>query len=310
MLRYIFIGGTNRGYKLLKVLLEKNFVPLSAFILKEDDHETLKYSGKISEILTGRNIPFTIKKKLSGKDYDEIKKTDLDFIIIYGWRTLIDTSINENIKYGMIAAHQSLLPEYRGFAPAQWVIINGEKETGVTLFQISEGEVDSGKIFSQKRISIDPDEYAQQLDEKIIKASIDLYLEFFEAADKGKITLTEQDETKATYACKRIPEDGKINWEDSSLKIYNLVRALAYPYPGAYCTMNDNTYLIRRARLGDDNDKKFAGNIPGRVIKIKPDGIEVLCGEGTLFITEWESKSDGKVSCPSESVKSITTTLL
>lgn len=309
MSKFIFIGGTNRGYELLKALLKKKYIPKSAVILKEDEHERLKYSEKISGMLIKNKIPFTIKKKLEKKDYDKIRKIVPDFILVYGWRTLIDIKISRHVKYGIIAAHQSLLPEYRGFAPVQWVIINGEKETGVTLFQISKGEPDSGKIFFQKKIPIGSDEYAAEIDKKIIKASIELFLTLFESVKKGQITFTRQDETKATYACRRVPDDGKINWGDTSKNIYNLIRALAHPYTGAFCKYNENTYLIRRAKLGDSNQKRIAGKIPGRVFKIRQDGIEVLCGEGTIFISEWENKSDGIVSCPSKEVKSITATM-
>lgn len=309
MHRFTFIGGTFRGYCLLEALFEKGYKPVSGVILKEDDHEILKYSDKISELLKSHNIPHSIKKKLSPDDYEQIKKIKPDFIIVFGWRTLIDTDISRNLKYGLIAAHFSLLPKYRGFAPAQWAVINGEKETGVTLLQITEGEADSGKIVSQRKIAIDADEYISELDEKLINISVELYFDFFKAIDVGKITFTEQDESAATYACKRIPEDGKINWNDSAYKVYNLIRALASPYPGAFCFYKENSYSIRKAKLGDDNKKKYSGNIPGRVIKIKPEGIEVLCGEGTLFIYEWENMNDGKVSNPSDVIKSITSTL-
>jgi methionyl-tRNA formyltransferase len=144
----------------------------------------------------------------------------------------------------------------------------------------------------------------------MIDVTIEMVLEFFKALEVDKITYTEQDESQASYACKRVPEDGKINWHDKSQNIYNLIRALAYPYQGAFCHFEKNGYIIRRARIGDDNKKKYSGSIPGRVIKIKADGIEILCGEGSLFISEWENMTDGRVSSPSEEIKSISSTLL
>jgi predicted nucleotidyltransferase len=101
MKKFSFIGGTNRGYELLKVLLDRKIIPEVAFILKEDDHELERYSEKISAMLTQHSIPHSIKKKLLPEDYQQIESSDLDFIIVYGWRTLIDTrkSVTSNSEW-------------------------------------------------------------------------------------------------------------------------------------------------------------------------------------------------------------------
>jgi len=309
MTKYAFIGGTIRGYLLLKELLDQNRIPVYAVILKEDEHEEEKYSILLSELLKNNNIPFSVKKKLDDDDYKVIKESGLDFVIVSGWRTLIDTDINKYIKEGIIASHYSLLPEYRGFAPTQWAIINGEKVTGVTLFKIEEGDADSGKVFAQRKVEINFNDYAYDVDLKNIKCAIELYLEYFEKFENGKIKYFEQDKSKATYTCKRTPEDGKIEWSKSSIEIYNLIRALAFPYPGAFCFYKDQCFHIRKAELGRNNEKKFAGKIPGRVAGIYNEGIEVLCGEGTILLVEWEDKTLKKTNCPSDVVKSLTSTL-
>lgn len=308
-MRFAFIGGTRIGYEIITVLLQKRIIPEFAVILKEDEHEAEKFSDEISKLLVQHNINFSVKKKLSGSDYEKFKQSDLDFAIVSGWRTIIDTEAVDYFKFGMIAAHPSLLPKYRGFAPVNWVIIKGEKETGVTLFLIGKGEADSGKIISQKKISIMQDEYAIDLFTKVTKVTIDSYLEFFENYKSGKVEYREQDETEVTYACKRIPDDGRIDWNKSSDEIYNLIRGTAYPYPGAFCFFENKCYHIRKASTGPGNSKKFAGCIPGRVINVFPEGIEVLCSVGTVLIKEWEDKLSKKIFCPSEIVKSIKCTL-
>ncbi|MDQ3021263.1 MAG: methionyl-tRNA formyltransferase [Bacteroidota bacterium] len=308
-IEFAFIGGTNRGYKLIEALIEKEFIPKFAIILKEDEHEQVKYSDKISGLLNKNQIVNSIKKKLTETEYNKIQESNLDFVIVSGWRTLINTKVSRYIKFGLIAAHHSLLPKYRGFAPTQWAIINGETETGVTLFLINEGEADSGKIIAQEKTPILFEDYAIDLDNKLINCTIKLFLEFFVNYQKKKIVLTKQNESDATYTCKRTPQDGRINWSKNSLEVYNFIRALAHPFTGAFCEYNNNLFYIRRARLGDNNNKNFAGNIPGRVIKINPDGIEVLCGNGTILITEWENKIISVVNCPSENIKSINSTL-
>ncbi len=309
MIRFSFIGGTKRGFKLIENLLEKNYVPLSAVILREDEHETEKYSENISQLMLKHGIPYSVKRKLAEKDYEMLGNSGLDFVIVTGWRSMIDTKVNDFIKSGFIAAHQSLLPKYRGFAPSQWAMINGETETGITLFRINKGEVDSGKIISQRKVEIRFEDYAADVDEKAIECIKEMYLEFFENYKNGIVTFTEQVEAEATYTCKRIPEDGNIIWDQDSMNVYNFIRALAHPYPGAFSFHRDKCYSIRKARLGENNSKKFAGCIPGRVIKIYSDGIEVLCRTGTIHIEEWENKETGEISIPSDNVKSAGDTL-
>ena len=309
MIRYGFIGGTQRGLKLIEELISISYPPQFSVILKEDDHEEIKCYDEISELMKSVNINYSVKKKLVKEDYDLIKNSDLDFLLIFGWRTLIDPAVNDYLKFGSVAVHHSLLPLYRGFAPMQWAIINGEKETGVTLFLISDGEVDSGKIIMQKRIPVLPEDYALDVYEKTTKCTIDVCLEFFENYKSDKIKLTDQDESKATYCCKRTPEDGKIDWTKDSSEIYNLIRALAYPFTGAFCNFGDTRFHIRKAVQGESNNKKFTGIIPGRVVKISNEGIEVLCGNGTILIKEWENKSTGIVNCPSETLRSLSATL-
>jgi len=309
MIKFAFIGGTLSGLELLQALIKNSYLPQYAVILKEDVHEINKYYSVISELLKTYKIPFSVKRKLTDTDYNIMKDSNLDFAIVLGWRTLINTDYSKYLKYGFIAAHRSLLPKYRGFAPTQWVIINGEKETGVTLFQIEEGETDSGSVFDQRKIPVLQDEYAIDLEHRMNDCTIEMFVDFFKKYDGNNLKSHKQDETKATYTCKRIPEDGIINWNKSSLEIYNFIRALANPFPGAFCYYKNSCYHIRKAILGENNKKNFIGLIPGRVIKIKENGIEILCGKGTLLITEWENKSDGTINNPCENIKSITATL-
>lgn len=309
MSRFSFIGGTKRGYELLKTLIERKYVPIYTVITKEDEHEKEKYYLKISELLKDKDIPFRIRKKLSEKDYDEIENSKSDFVIVFGWRTLIDTKLNSHLKAGIIASHFSLLPKYRGFAPVQWAVINGETESGVTLFLINDGEIDSGKIISQIKVSISSSDYYNDIDIKMTEGAIELFLKFFDDLDSGNITYRVQNEEDATYTCRRIPEDGKIFWDKSSTDIYNLIRAVAHPNPGAFCLLDGKKYIINSARIGDRDKIYFSGRIPGRVIYIDKEGAEILCSSGTVKILEWEDTDTGTVSNPNSDIRSVTVTL-
>lgn len=306
---FIFIGGTYRGYKVLKAIIEKGYKPAYCYALIEDDHEILKFSSEIETLCKNNKVEIRLCKTMSPSDYDKISKKTWDFAIVCGWRTIIQTSILSKFKWGLIAAHDSLLPKYRGFAPLNWAIINGENETGVTLFKIIEGEVDSGPVYNQIKVEISPEDYAIDVYEKITEASIKGYLDVINKIVSGSLISFIQNENEATYTCKRIPEDGKIIWNTTSREIFNLIRGLAHPYPGAYCTFKGQTYHIRKASIGPQNEKKFIGCIPGRVISIRKDGVEVLCRNGTLCINEWENKDTSEILNPNILIKSITSTL-
>jgi methionyl-tRNA formyltransferase len=310
-IKFFFIGGTYRGCELLKFLIKSRNLPAFCFILKEDDHEVMNYSAQAVSLLQKHHIPFFLRKKLSSEDYQYIQQNGVyDFGICCGWRTIINfNEISQAIKFGIVAGHDSLLPKYRGFAPVNWAMINGEKEAGITLFLINMGEIDSGRVISQKKIQIAADDYAIDVYEKVSISTVALYNDFIQNYKKGTVKTYKQDESKATYTCKRIPDDGKINWQSSSIEIMNLIRGLAHPYPGAYCLYQKKIYHIRKAKFGLNNKKQYIGKITGRVISYNKDGIEVLCGKGSVLIQIWEDKEAGRIFCPSEIVKTISATL-
>jgi len=309
MTDYVFIGGTYRGWKTLTSLIDRGFVPQVVFVLKEDDHEVETYSDRIAETARSINVPCRITKALSEDDYRAIQNMQPEFALVCGWRTIIDPAISGSMRLGLVAAHDSLLPKYRGFAPINWAIINGETETGVTLFLIGDGEVDSGDIIAREKVAIGPDEYAREVYEKITDATVSLCLRFFADHAEGKVERVKQNEAEATYTCKRSPQDGRIDWTRNDTEVYNLIRALAHPYPGAYCFFNGTEFRVRRASPGTMRKRNYAGRIPGKVIRIDSRGIEVLCGSGSLTIREWENAGTGTAGVPSEFVRSIAATL-
>lgn len=306
-MKFGFIGGTSRGFLLFQALLSEKLRPAFCFILKEDEHENTKTSTSFKVLADKNNITNAIKKKLQNEDYEMIKNGTLDFIIVCGWRTLIDPEINKYLKAGLIAAHDSLLPAYRGFAPLNWAIINGELKTGVTLFIINDGEVDSGEIILQKEIDITHEDYAIDVYTKVVSATIEGYKEvIYNYIKNGKIETYKQNEKLATYTCKRTPEDGQIVWGKSSIEVYNLIRALAYPYAGAFFYFKNNKYEVRSACIGPQNSKIFTGNIPGKVISVLQDGVEILCKEGTVVIKEIVDCNTNVIINSNQLLKSIT----
>jgi methionyl-tRNA formyltransferase len=296
----------------LEALIAAKYYPEYIIILKEDLHEKMNYSADMVKLAKRNKLSYVVRKKLMEEDYVYLGKIQFDFGICCGWRTFIDIErLNKNFQAGILALHDSMLPEYRGFAPLNWTILNGEKETGVTMFKINSKEIDSGMVFMQKKVAIDFDDYAVDVCQKITDETIRICKLFIAKYFRGeKIAYYKQDEKKATYTCKRLPDDGKINWQQNSLTIYNLIRALAYPYPGAFCFYNGEKYLIRKANLGPKNKIKFVGVIPGRVVSLLTDGVEVLCAKGTIIINEWENTTTHEIINPSLVIKKIASTMI
>lgn len=302
-----FIGGKSRGYMWVQEMLKKKEELIGMLIMKEDDHEADVFSNDISLLLESHHIPYLITKTAKGKKYlNFIKKLHPALIIVMGWRTLIPEAIINIAPLGAIAVHESLLPKYRGFAPINWAIINGENKTGVTLFFLSEG-IDNGEIIAQKTIRIPSEDSALSLYEKTSLASIVLLKKYLPLIKIGKAPRKKQIEKHASYTCARIPEDGLINWSDTTVNIHNLIRGLSYPYPGAFTYLNGEKLIISKAYMPPQ--RNFVGRIPGRIVSIqKNKGVEVLTGDGSIFIEEIIINEANRIN-PSSIINSIKTTL-
>ena len=307
-MKFVFIGGTYRGFALLKALVEFNRIPDQVYVLKEDAHEVTKSSEEIIKLAENYNIDHFLRRKLNQEDEARIMSDRYDFGLICGWRTLINPALNDAFSIGLVAAHDSLLPKYRGFAPLNWAIINGEEQTGVTLFVINDGMMDSGLILEQEKVEISLEDYAIDVYHKIVVATCDVVFRFINKYIGNKLKYVVQDEECASYTCCRIPADGRIDFDQSYYDVYNFIRALAHPYPGASLTYKSETFLVRKASLGPRHNLNYVGRIPGRVISISLEGIEVLCKEGSILIEEWENKKSTIVESPSIKVKSVKTT--
>ena len=174
-----------------------------------------------------------------------------------------------------------------------WAIINGEKQTGATMFYIDEG-IDSGDVIAQKAINIGINDDAYSVGNRIESLYADLLTENYFNIVCGTVNRLPQNHKDATYTCKRTPEDGLIDWGKSSFQIYNLVRGLVSPYPNAFSYIDGKKVNIVDASLAVQ--MVYSGRIVGRVIRLLDDWVEVLTGDGSLLI-----KPDCKV-------KSIKTT--
>jgi methionyl-tRNA formyltransferase len=299
---FLFLG-SRRGYAVLKKLIAAKAKISGILCLIEDPHEP-QYHLKISALAQQHHIPLANTLDVKPAQYaDLLQKIKPDIAFAIGWRYLINKAAYSIPPKGTLIIHDSLLPKYRGFAPMNWAIINGEKETGVTLFHIADG-VDSGPIIDQLATPIYLADTAQTVDERIIQLYEEIIIKNLPALAAGTAQCMQQDETLASYTCKRTPADGAINWQQSALQIYNLIRGLTHPFPGAYTTLNGKKITIWQAEL-PTHALNYVGSIAGRVLGKKNDMIEVLTGSGVLCLKhlQYEGEPEQAAKDMSVSVK-------
>ena len=245
----------------------------------------------------GRKISFTpVKKyalennlfllqpeKLKDDDFiSSLKKLNADLFVIVAFR-ILPTSVFTIPQKGSFNLHGSLLPKYRGAAPIQWALINGEKETGVTTFFLKE-KVDTGNIILQEKIEIKEGDNFETLHDKMSETGAELVLKTVDLIENENYFLKEQDNSLATPAPKITKEICKINWEKSAGEIHNLIRGLS-PFPGAFFIHNSKQYKIFKSEIASapklnpseiHQTKKelFFGTSNGtiKILEIQPEG--------------------------------------
>ena len=212
---------------------------------------------------------------------EELKDLRADLQIVVAFRMLPETVWNMP-PLGTFNLHASLLPNYRGAAPINWAIINGEKETGVTTFFLKH-EIDTGSIIFQEKIAILAEDDLGSVYEKLMAIGAELVVKTVEAIAKNDVNPSMQDESKALYHAPKIfKETGKINWNNSAESIHNLIRGLS-PYPAAWTEFQDKTCKIFRSEF---SDKNLAGKQPGDWASDGKTFLKFQTGSGVLEILE------------------------
>ena len=251
----------------------------------------------VKEFASIRDIPvhqpLTLK---DNKSADIIRETGCDLIVVVAYGKLLPKEILTIPPLECINIHGSLLPKYRGAAPVQHTIINGEKITGVTSQYISEA-MDAGDIILTKSTDIGDDETSLQLSERLSDLSAELLSETVEAIASGTVKRYPQDHNEATYAPLLTKDMSPVDWTKSAYQIKNKVRGLI-PWPVATMSLNNETLKIYAA----DADERDSGKKPGSIISSGSFGIEIACGNGTLTVKELQAPG-GKRMYAAEYIK-------
>lgn len=240
---------------------------------------------QIRALCQSRGVQFHDGVALGDARFEPVwKELDLDYLFAVKWRTMIPRSVIQTVR-NVVIFHASLLPRYRGFAPINWPLINDEPETGLTMFYAVD-EVDAGDIIDQRKRAITDHDDAGIIDEWV-NATVEEMLETNLARfANGSAPRFPQDHGAATYSIWRSPEDGHIDWSQPTRTIFNLVRGLTNPYPGAYALVEGRKLFIWSAEI-EPQPRSYVGRIPGKVERIIPSvGVNVLTGDGVLLIKD------------------------
>jgi len=278
---------------------------LDVFTFREEAHEP-PFLESIRQAAEARGAAFREARALGRESLAAYwETTPPDLLLVVGWRYLVPARVYERPRLGAFVFHDSLLPAYRGFAPTVWAIVNGEDHTGATLFRIAEA-VDSGAIVGQERVPIGPDDVIATVMDRVTGAYLKLLDRHLPELLAGTAREYAQDASLATFTCRRLSEDARIDWRAPARAVHDLVRASSTPYPGAFTYLDGRRLTVWSARR---LDRRYVGSIPGRVAEIRAgEGVVVLASDGPMLLERVQLEGDEPRNA-AEVIRSLSTTL-
>ncbi len=282
-MKIVFMGTPDFSVPTLKALIASKH-EVAAVVTQPDKP---KGRGKeihmspVKECALKHNIP--VYQPLRARDeafVDEMRALHPDVMVVIAFGQILPKSLLDLPKYGCINIHASLLPKYRGAAPIQWAVINGDEETGITTMQM-DVEMDTGDMLEKTVVRLNPDETGGSLFDRLSLLGGDLILSTLSKLEKGELIPQPQDHEKATYVTKISKSMGDIDWNMDAVSIERLVRGLN-PWPSAFTRLNGKMLKIWEAKVLADPEKKTSC---GTVISAGAEGLKVQTGQGILCIT-------------------------
>lgn len=246
----------------------------------------------VKECAIEHNIPFFQPEKMKDdSSFDVLQTINADLFVVVAYGKILPKRILDLPKYGCINVHASLLPKYRGAAPIQWSIINGETKTGVTTMQMDAG-LDTGDMLIKKEVEISANETSETLHDKLSLLGREVLLETIEALEKGTLKPEKQADEDSCYAPMINKETAKIDFSKSSEEICWLIRGMnSYPYAH---TLYEGK-LMKIVSAIPENDKDLTGK-PGEILSVKGEHLTVKCGSGVLKIYEIQMEGKRKMT--------------
>lgn len=296
-LRLVFMGTPEFAVPSLKILLENNYEVVGVVTApdKPAGRGMQLTESAVKKFSLENNLNILQPEKLKSPEFaEQLRALKPDLQIVVAFRMLPEV-IWKMPRIGTFNLHASLLPQYRGAAPINWAIINGEKETGATTFFL-EHEIDTGKIILQQKVKIKEEETAGELHNELMKTGSELVLKTVQLIEVGNYSLTPQNfSNEIKSAPKLFTETCRINWNNTAHHIHNLIRGLS-PYPAAFTKLNGKTLKIYRSKLISNNT--FIGNTklsPGEIFTDGKTFLRIQCSDSLIEILELQLEGKKKI---------------
>jgi methionyl-tRNA formyltransferase len=276
------------GVRCLAVLLAHGVTVQRVYTHADDPNENIWF-GSVAALARLHGIPVTVVSNANQPGLIEsVAAAQPDFLFSFYYRFMLPPEILALARRGAFNMHGSLLPKYRGRVPVNWAIIQGERETGATLHEMV-AKPDAGRMVDQQAVPILPNDTALEVFRKVTVAAEIVLNRALPQLIAGTAVLASQDLAAGSYYGGRRPDDGRIDWQWPSAKVHNLVRAVAPPYPGAFCTVNGRQLRI----LGTFCDRPRGPASPASPAMLLEHGqLRLRCADGgTLLVTAAELDS-------------------
>ncbi|HXA76701.1 MAG TPA: methionyl-tRNA formyltransferase [Candidatus Acidoferrales bacterium] len=283
-LRIIFSGTPAFAVPSLEHLIEEHDIEVLGVVTQPDrprGRGQEMHGSPVKDAAVAAGIPVYQPEKIkSDEAYDYFRRLVPDAVVIVAYGQIISQRMIDIPRLGWINLHASLLPNYRGAAPINWAIVNGETSTGVTTMRIDAG-LDTGPMLLKYETKIGRNETAPELTTRLAEAGAPLIVETLRKLDRGEISPAPQESSQATFAPILKKDDGRIDWLLSADNLYNRIRGLQ-PWPGAFTTFRGKNCQI----WGKPLQRISAGGAPGMMLPTQEDGLSVICGSGTTLRVE------------------------
>lgn len=295
-MRIVFMGTPDFAVPSLEGLIRAGHTVCGVFCQPDKPvgrHQNKLQAPPVKQTALAHNIPvFQPAKLRDGTALAQLKELDPELIVVAAYGRILPDDILNLPPKGCINVHSSLLPKYRGAAPINWAVINGETETGVTIMYMAT-ELDAGDIIAQTATPIDPEETVETLHDRLAQMGGELLVKTVSGLAAGTATRTPQDESKVTFAPLLSRALSPIDWNKSAREIHNQVRGLV-PWPATSTDiLNGETVKVFAVRETGESTQKT----PGTILAAGKGGIQVACGDGkVLSITELQAPGSRRMA--------------
>jgi len=293
--RIVFVGAHMEAEAPFERLIERGNDVCGLVTLDRDSLQRMSGGVDLTALASGEQIPVLPVRNVNDRSAVEwIREKSPDLLLVVGWTQLVKTELLRVPTFACLGFHASLLPKSRGRAPVNWAIINGETMTGNTMI-VLEPEADSGDIVAQREIAISDEDDCCTIYQKVGETEADMLDEVLPMIEQRILPRRKQDDSEATVMPKRRPEDGIIDWNRPTRAIYNWVRALTYPYPGAFSLLDGEKIWIWKAR--PDGNPLASGNASPGEVALDGEGWPWVCtADGWIRLVSVQPEGGPKLS--------------